>query len=62
MNEKKLIREVTQKEMADSLEREQRAASGDCISREEWEELKWLWNMGYEPEQLCRERNSKQTQ
>ena len=50
------------KEMADSLEREQRAASGDCISREEWDELKWLWNMGYEPEQLCRERNNIQTQ
>lgn len=41
-----------ERESARQREQQERAASGDCISREEWEELKWMWNMGYEPDRI----------
>lgn len=51
------------REAARQREQQERAASGDCISREEWEELKWLWNLGYEPwrirQELAAERLAK---
>ena len=41
---------------AAALRREREERAGECLTRAEWEELSWLWNMGYEPERLRRER------